>query len=223
MKRAAGQNNEALKQPFDRVRAYVDAKGAGEASFGDVVALAEITADSMQTFFATIDKAIYGELREIADYISRMRQEIALLRAGELQSDRLPKAGEHLGAIVAATEEATNAIMEAAEAMLAAEGEDEATYKALVNDKVMAIFEACSFQDLTGQRIAKVVATLEQIEARVGRFAAAVKVGGDSVDAPEDERERRARELLLNGPQAAGIAIAQNEVDALMAASPARA
>lgn len=207
----------ALNEPFDRVRAYVDAKRAGETSFSDVVALAEITADSMQTFFESIDTTIYRELREIADYITSMRAEIALLHAGEMQSDRLPKAGEHLGAIVVATENATNQIMECAEAMLAAEGEDEKTYKALVNDKVMAIFEACSFQDLTGQRIARVIETLEHIEARVGRFAAAVNPGGEAGHVAEDAREIRARELILNGPQSAGVAIAQDDIDALMA------
>lgn len=206
--------DDALRQPFDRVRAYVDQKGAGEPSFSDVVALAEITADSMQAFFQTIDRSIYRELTDIADYITNMRNEIVQLRAGELKSDRIPKAGEHLGAIVMATEEATNSIMEAAEAMLNAEGEDEATFKALVNDKVMAIFEACSFQDITGQRIAKVVETLENIENRIGRFAAAVKTK-DDVSEAETERERRARELLLNGPQSKGVAIQQNDVDAM--------
>ncbi|PZQ16188.1 MAG: chemotaxis protein [Ancylobacter novellus] len=211
---ASSKNNEALAQPFERVRDYVGSKGGGEATFGDVVALAEITADSMQTFFATIDRTIYRELRDIADYIVNMRDEIAHLRAGELRSDRLPKAGEDLGAIVLATEEATNSIMEAAEAMMAAAGEDEATLRAVVNDKVMSIFEACSFQDLTGQRIARVISTLEHVEQRIGRFASAVKTDSDQ-PVEETERERRARELLLHGPQDKGVAIGQNDVDAL--------
>jgi chemotaxis protein CheZ len=215
--KARASQDEALRQPFDRVRAYVDAKREGEPTFSDVVALAEITAESMQSFFASIDRAIYSELRDIADYITNMRSEIVQLRAGELKTERLPKAGEHLGAIVVATEEATNSIMEAAEAMLAAEGEDEATYKALVNDKVMAIFEACSFQDITGQRIARVIETLEHIEKRIGRFAAAVKSGDPDSPAEEDAREKRARELLLNGPQDKGVAIVQTDVDALFA------
>ena len=204
-----------MLRPFEEVRAYVDGKRDAEPSFGDVVALAEITAESMQAFFQSIDSTIYRELREIADYITNMRSEIVQLRASELQSERLPKAGEHLGAIVLATEEATNSIMEAAEAMLAAEGEDEATYKAIVNDKVMAIFEACSFQDITGQRIARVVETLENIENRIGRFAAAVQTKGEAAAEEESQRERRARELMLNGPQSKGVAIDQNDVDAL--------
>jgi len=210
----ASAKKTAMEAPFERVRDYVGGKSGGEATFGDVVALAEITADSMQAFFATIDRSIYRELRDISDYIMNMRAEIAHLRAGEMQSDRLPRAGEDLGAIVLATEEATNTIMEAAEAMMAAAGEDEATLRNVVNDKVMSIFEACSFQDLTGQRIARVISTLEHIEARIGRFALAVKTDADAPD-EETDREKRARELLLHGPQDKGVAIAQTDVDAL--------
>ena len=54
---------------------------------------------------------------------------------------------------------------------MGADASDPAAYKALVDEKMMVIFEACSFQDITGQRIAKVVETLEHIEQRVARFA----------------------------------------------------
>lgn len=204
----------ARSTPLDRVRDYVGAKSGEEATFGDVVALAEITAESMQAFFATIDRTLYRELREISDYIVNMRSEIAHLRAGDLQSNRLPSAGQDLGAIVQATEDATNSIMEAAEALMEATSKDEATLKAVVNEKAMAIFEACSFQDLTGQRIARVIATLEHVEERIGRFASAVKTDQAPAE-PETEREKRARELLIHGPQDKDVAIDQDQVDAL--------
>ena len=54
---------------------------------------------------------------------------------------------------------------------MGADASDPAAYKALVDEKMMIIFEACSFQDITGQRIAKVVETLQHIEQRVARFA----------------------------------------------------
>lgn len=204
----------------DAIRAYLDAKAGTGASLGDVAEVAEITADSMQALFATIDRAVYRELREISNYITRMRSEISLLDAGEINSARLPSAGGHLGEIVQETEDATNAIMEAAEAMLNAPADDAAALKALVDDKVTAIFEACSFQDITGQRIARVVEILEHIEVRVACFAAAID-GGPDGGGVEDPRERRARELLLNGPQPRKTAVRQAEVDALMAATHA--
>ena len=64
---------------------------------------------------------------------------------------------EELGAIVEATETATNAIMECAETVLAADTADPVAYRTLVEEKMLAVFEACSFQDITGQRIARVV------------------------------------------------------------------
>ena len=100
-----------------------------------------------------------------------MRTEIGALQVNDLKNTRIPSAGEELGAIVKATEKATNTIMECAEALMGADASDPAAYKALVDEKMMIIFEACSFQDITGQRIAKVVETLQHIEQRVARFA----------------------------------------------------
>ena len=119
--------------------------------------------------------------------------------------------------MVQSTEEATNAIMESAEALMAADGSDLATYQATVNEHVMRIFEACSFQDITGQRVAKVVETLQMIEARVSRFADAVNAKDVTgfLDEKEAGRAKRAEELMLNGPQLAGGGNDQSNVDRL--------
>ena len=39
-----------------------------------------------------------------------------------------------------------------------------------IRDQVIRIFDACNFQDLAGQRIAKVLATLKFIEDRIARM-----------------------------------------------------
>jgi chemotaxis protein CheZ len=73
--------------------------------------------------------------------------------------------GVELEAVVQATESAANQIMEAAEAIsiwLQAGG-DPATLPA-VTRQVNAIFEACTFQDLTGQRIRRAIEHLQQVE-----------------------------------------------------------
>ncbi|MFD1332297.1 protein phosphatase CheZ [Methylopila musalis] len=219
MSPASRTADREAEEQFARMRAYLDETRAtdGATSFRDVVALAEITAASMQAFFASIDATIYRELREIADYIGRMRTEITALEPGDLKANRLPKAGEDLWAIVGATEDATNQIMECAEDILSAANRDDDTLREVANAKVMDIFQACSFQDITGQRIARVIETLQHIEQRVGRFAAAVQPNGDLPDISAlDTREARARELLLHGPQSADTAIRQDEVDALL-------
>src|SRR5436190_2798457 len=184
-------------------------------TFNDIISLAEVAAQSLQSFFQAMDATVYHELREIARYIESMRQEIGALQVNDLKNSRIPAAGEELGAIVQATEEATHTIMECAEAVMAADASDPAAYKALVDEKMMVIFEACSFQDITGQRIAKVVETLQHIEARVGRFAEVMKASDFTGYMTDEERARaeRKEKNLLNGPQLAGAGIDQAFVD----------
>jgi len=186
-------------------------------TFHDIIKLAEVSAQSLQSFFHAMDTKVYGELREIAQYIESMRQKIGMLQVNDLKNSRIPSAGQELGAIVQSTEKATNTIMECAEAVMAADAADPAAYKALVEEKMMIIFEACSFQDITGQRIAKVVETLEHIESRVARFADVVHEGDLEGFLNEHERKRaeRKQKLMLNGPQLNGQGIAQNDVDQL--------
>jgi chemotaxis protein CheZ len=205
-------------QHLDRIADFLRTQRSEEVSLSDVVALAEITATSLQTFFETMDVAIYRELRDIADYIQAMKIEIAALGVNEIRETRIPAAGEELGAIIKATENATNTIMECAEAVMSASTEDAEAFKSLVEAKMLVIFEACSFQDITGQRIAKVVATLEHIELRVARFAAAVRttdLGGYLSEVERAHAERRKR-LLLNGPARDGEGIRQTDVDRLL-------
>ncbi|HLN10121.1 MAG TPA: protein phosphatase CheZ [Xanthobacteraceae bacterium] len=210
----------ANTQVLGRIAEFLRRKRADdEVTLVDVVHLAEITAESLQTFFATMDSAVYRELRGIADYIASMRQEIGALQVHELKQTRIPAAGQELDAIFKATEEATNTIMSSAEAVMAADASDAEAFKALVDAKMLDIFEACSFQDITGQRIAKVVETLQHIESRVSSFAAAVRtkdVEGAPTEREREQSERR-RSLILNGPQLKGEGIQQGEVDRLFA------
>lgn len=190
-----------------------------DVSLVDVIHLAEITAESLQTFFETMDSAVYRELREIAEYIASMRQEIGALQVNELKQTRIPAAGLELDAIVAATEKATHTIMTSAEAVMAADTSDGDAFKTLVDRKMLDIFEACSFQDITGQRIAKVVETLKHIEARVSRFTEAMgtRNTGQFLGADERARDERKQKLILHGPQLADQGNNQSEVDSLFA------
>ena len=203
---------------FDRLVDFLKQK-RDNVTFNDIISLAEISAQSLQSFFHAMDAKVYSELREIAGYIEGMRTEIGALQVNDLKNSRIPSAGEELGAIVQATESATNTIMECAETLMGADASDPAAYKALVDEKMMVIFEACSFQDITGQRIAKVVETLQHIEERVGRFASVMNAKDMAGFLSEEERERseRKEKFLLNGPQLAGGGVDQNDVDKMFA------
>lgn len=201
---------------FDRLIDFLRQK-RDNVTFHDIITLAEVAAQSLQSFFQAMDAKVYRELREIAGYIESMRQEIGVLQVNDLKNSRIPSAGQELGAIVKSTERATNTIMECAEAVMAADAADPAAYKALVDDKMMVIFEACSFQDITGQRIAKVVDTLQHIETRVARFADVMRAKDLDGFLSEHERTRaeRKKELLLHGPQLDGEGNEQTAVDKL--------
>lgn len=202
---------------FDRVIDYLRERRESEVSLADVVALAEITAESFNAFVQSMDTAVYKELREIANYITTMKAQIGALQANDLKSQRIPAAGRELDAIVQSTAEATNTIMECAEAIMAADATDPVAYKTFVDEQMITLFETCSFQDITGQRVRKVVDTLQQIEARVTRFAAAMHASDAEGYADEAERRRaeRASAQLVHGPQDKGSATPQEAIDAL--------
>jgi chemotaxis protein CheZ len=202
---------------FDRLVDFLKEK-RDNVTFHDIITLAEVAAQSLQSFFQAMDTKVYRELREIAGYIESMRQGIGALQANEIKNSRIPSAGQELGAIVKATEQATNTIMECAETLMAADASDPVAYKALVDEKMMLIFETCSFQDITGQRIAKVVETLQHIETRVARFADVMRAKDLQGFLNDSERTRaeRKKKLLLHGPQLDGEGNAQTEIDQLL-------
>jgi chemotaxis protein CheZ len=204
---------------FAAIYDFLQKKRTDETTLADVLELAEISARSMQRFYEDMDNAVYRELREIAGYIESLKREIGALKANEIKTTRIPAAGQELSAVCKATEAATNTIMECAETIMAADNGDSAAYKALVEEKMMIIFEACSFQDITGQRISKVVETLQLIDERVSRFSKAIsarEAAGATTDTERTQvREERNKRLLLNGPQLGGPETSQSEVDAM--------
>ena len=177
----------------------------------------------------TTPAAVYLELKHLAEFIQDTKTEIAALRPDVVKQQYLPTAADELDAIVAATAQATNTIMDAVDAISAAGDSPEIT------EAVTKIYEACTFQDITGQRITKVIKVLKVIEERIDRLL--IAVGGseplplsqldaagpsgcqDSIDALFGTAEQdRADARLLNGPQLPANATSQEEIDALLAA-----
>jgi chemotaxis protein CheZ len=192
-----------------------NSRKAEDVSLEDVMRLAEIMAESFQSLFKTMDLAIYSELGEMAREIANMKEELAQLRLSDMSNEHIPTAGRELDAIVEATEEATNTIMSAAEEIMGADTADVEAYQAIVSEKIIDIFQACSFQDITGQRISKVVSTLSALDKRITTLVEKLKFMRIT-DAPVDETavEKRAREQILHGPQFKGEGVSQDDVDA---------
>ena len=163
------------------------------------------------------DLKFYAELEDLAAYIRHAKQEIADIQPKEISVSHIPNATDELDAVVGATEDATNKIMDVCDTMneLAPKCPQE------VNDELVActtrIFEACNFQDITGQRITKVVQTLKYIDKKVEALLEALgeEIGRDKKDGDE-QSAAEAEAALLNGPQLPQNAIDQDEIDKLM-------
>jgi chemotaxis protein CheZ len=154
-------------------------------------------------------RKLKDELEAITAAITRTKEEIAALHIAREQGGAMHRMSNELDAVVAGTEGATNAILAAAEAIderardLAAKlSGDDNGMAADIADHVLRIFEACNFQDLTGQRIAKVVGVLHFVEDRVAHM---LEIWG-GIESFKDVRpsvveERRTGDAkLLNGP-----------------------
>ena len=206
----------------DHIEPLVDRLRAGDhlpIALPDVAAVTEILMRSLESYFKSIDLTLYKECQSLADYIEDARSEISSLSPDHDDSAGIPRAGQELDAIVEATESATDTIMQSAEDLMSFESEDFNEYKEHVNAEVMKIFEACSFQDITGQRISKVVGTLNHVEDRVSKLIAILGITSDeslSKDAKPIIDPATTDEDLLNGPALAGEGIDQGEVDSLL-------
>ena len=194
----------------------VKAADLKDAQLVEVLRLAQQLTDTMQMFFGSLDRSIHEEFNAIAAYIARTRDEIAQLRPNDIKEQRIPVAGAELEAVVSDTEKATESIMGEAEALMTAEPTDLDSYKAQVDEAMCRIIENCSFQDLSGQRVSKVVASLKHIESRVARFAATMGVNDADMSEEERAEAERRRTLHLNGPAQGGPETKQDEIDDLM-------
>lgn len=164
-------------------------------------------------------------MHALSTYIQTVRAEISALQSDDLRGQCIPQATDELEAIVTTTAEATHAIMDAAERLQALGGQVPSAAQAVVMTETMRIFEACAFQDITGQRISKVIHAFRHIEQRIDEFIA-MFADSEQLDA-EGGAEALAlaapaavvgsvdETALCNGPQLPQLAKSQAEIDAL--------
>lgn len=186
----------------------------------DIADVGDVVTSLMTTIEGDIgvaDLRVHRELNELLNYIQQARREIADIRPDRLRAESIQVATDELDAVVAATEEATGKFMDAAESLenLASEIDNDTSF--ILNSLATQIYEASSFQDITGQRIAKVVNALHHIEERIERLANLMDGaphGADDEVAPEELHEEKD---LLNGPAMPDQANSQEDIDALLA------
>ncbi|HSV28637.1 MAG TPA: protein phosphatase CheZ [Candidatus Omnitrophota bacterium] len=173
--------------------------------------------DTMTGDISSSDIKLYREIESLADYIHAAKAEIAALRPGEITNDFIASATDELDAIVGATEAATNEIMDSAEHLESLTPMMDQEVADRLTAITTRIFEACTFQDITGQRITKVVKVLKEIETRVEHLVKAFGTDIAEAEAPAKAKDTVTDEDLLNGPQLPSDAADQAEIDRLLA------
>jgi chemotaxis protein CheZ len=145
-----------------------------------------------------------AELLLIRDAIARNRRDLGKM-IGSGDERHMTRATDELGAAIDGMETATQKILHSVEVIddnakaLTASIKDE--YKRGlaqdIQEHVLRIYESCNFQDIAGQRIGKVMATLAAVEEQVAEIMARYDglVPEKTVARPSYERG------LLNGPK----------------------
>jgi chemotaxis protein CheZ len=116
-----------------------------------------------------------SELRRVQFAISGTEDKHA--GSNGAQAPEPARIAHELAAVMASGEQATQKILAAAEDIDQAANNLSAALKndieqglaQDIRDRVIQIFEACNYQDLTGQRVAKVMASLARIERQIAR------------------------------------------------------
>jgi len=166
------------------------------------------------------ERVLKTHLVEMFGHISSMRREFAALKGDS--KGNFATMTDTLDAIVENTEAAGNAILESMEAIGASvaklQSVNDPTAASVCDeivDSTNKVFEACAFQDLTGQRITRVIKSLQFMEYHINRL---VRMWG------KEELARLATELalqsgpdLMQGPQRPSVAISQDDIDKLFA------
>jgi chemotaxis protein CheZ len=168
---------------------------------------------SMSGDLTAKETSLLAEVEALGRTITNAKAEIAALKVDDITASHIPLATDELDAIVQHTASATHAILTSCETLDEVAEQVGGGSAAKLQEATTQIYEACSFQDITGQRITKVVGTLKTIEAKVAQIVATF---GGGVARPVDPPPIAAIELL-NGPQNSTAAMDQSDIDRLLA------
>lgn len=239
MKKAikGGEQQAADSAPYDDARAeerHVEMMEAIKLLRGDLERLGHVDEQEeeeaehvdqevMQDYKQQIIEAtnLRRDLQELSDAITRTKQEIAML-ASDADDDKIHTASVELSAVVKDTEAATDNIIHSAETIeeissrLRNDVKDDHGHGLIdeMGEQVVNIFEACNFQDITGQRITKVVNTMNFIDDRIHKMMD-IWGGSELFQELVPEEEKVATGEELHGPALPEERISQDDIDAL--------
>ena len=186
---------------------------------GQVIEIINSVIDKMDTD-KSVTREVFLHLSELANIIDSLKKDISSVQPGHVKNSHIPDATDELGAVVTATAEATNKIMSVCEDIETIAATVEGQSGEDIRNKVTQIYEACGFQDITGQRIRNVVSTLQVIEEKIDRImetlneTVGLKLSDDKYEKVVSIDDAKS---LLNGPQMPDKAVTQADIDKLLA------
>lgn len=163
-----------------------------------------------EQFKPLLPETLYREIEDICKHFEAIQQEAVGLTQ---KSDNVSAAEEQLGTVLKSTEEATNTILDSATAIQTLVDDNSEEGKQKLVEHVTKIYEACGFQDLTGQRIMKVLTHLGVIQERMKKLQEVTRPFADKF-ASEAAAESKG-DGLMNGPAMPEAAPTQADIDKL--------
>lgn len=167
---------------------------------------------------AAVTPRLRTELMQLIENMEAVRHELATIRHPASQEDKLTSMAEQLDAIVQETEQATEMILSAnerIEGLLDQIGQcaNDPKISGFLDEiaaQVAAMYQACSFQDITGQWVNKAANSLKTIDNSICRLVDLWgKEGFLEMEAPNNGQ----KDKLLHGPRIGGVATSQNDID----------
>jgi len=187
--------------------------------YGALRALAERREEAVDTTVQRLEH----ELALARETIARNKQDLAAL-IGERKDRRIARAAGELGAAVDAMEKATHKILTATEGIddsakslgSALKHAHERGLAQDIQEHAAQIYAACNFQDLAGQRIAKVIATMTVVEEQIAAMIERCNGFSRPSDAPAAAKPV-AGHRLVQGPKLDGDSghAEQSAIDAM--------
>lgn len=212
----------ASSRPIAEAPAVSDASGLNNARLEEILSAIQDLRRVTQTSTVETVEACRRELNEafamrseldiMKDAITRTKQEIATLYHSENNGNGMRRVAGELDAVVDSTERATSTILGAIEeievnaSVLRAISKSPAGRQNIdaIMERVVVAYEACNFQDLTGQRINKIVGVLKFIEEHLDRMIDAwggLDTFSEMLGVPLPKVDIDDENSLLNGPK----------------------
>ena len=182
-------------------------------------------------------REIISELEDLSHVIQGLRAEMAATDAPKVTSQLIPSAFDELEAIAEATARATHAIKDSAGVIESCLPCFEDRCRSVLEEAVRKIFEACTFQDVTGRRVRKVTSALQIIEEKAEAVVAALgptagqsaaesqEIGQQTLGLEDEPRLFNAPQLTDRGSSAAGadVSLCETEIAHFGCVPPAAA